>query len=587
MSARVYEYPITLPTHRSVLASQLSPLFEVAKVPLYPYTFFLEPQQPPTLQTYKFWALENAHIRALVAPDFGGRVYSLRDKHLKTPAGHAGPGAELLYDNRSVKPYTIEPRMSWISAGIEFNFPVAHSHTSMERVGSRAYELGDRAYVEVGETERRLGLTWVVRLSLGPDDRFLTQETFLHNPSVRPGKWHLWSNAGVEGWADTEFMYPPANVVVHGSRDEKNVWPGNWSKIGDREGMLGLFWLDQQALYFGAFQHRYGHGLMHLADPAVVPGMKLWTFGKEGTEEWAHLLSDDNRGYAEVQSGAFKTQEEFGNMKPGESAYFIEFWRGAASVKDYHDAPLPHPHLSAPPPRWFGMEHIPEAQVWLHLLAAHRENAPSRIPLYDPAGTDWPPTGLELEAALRWAAEHRKSYRTALGTWLAARGDYKSACAALDETADPFGKRVRGLMAWRYERDLKSARKYFEQAAFTEPGFQLDYDALLAHLGCHADRAAVLAKFERKDYRVLEREADLLVATGKPQDALKILSGNKWPRQHERFIRSDIWRRARAAVGEAADPVPEDLGEDKLTAGAPTPHGTLDGILRKIPELPT
>jgi hypothetical protein len=169
---------------------------------------------------------------------------------------------------------------------------------------------------------------------------------------------------------------------------------------------------------------------------------------------------------------------------------------------------------------------------------------------------------------------------------MAARGDYKGACEALDEIADPFGKRVRGLMSWRYERDLKGARKHFEQAAFPELGFQLDYDALLAHLGVHAERPGVLDKLEQKDYRVRERQADVLVATGKPQDALKILSGNKWPRQHERFIRSDIWRRARAAVGEATDPVPEDLGEDKLTAGAPTPHGTLDGILRQIPELP-
>lgn len=589
MAARAFPYPLTLPTYRSQLASRLAPLFEGEKAPLYPYTYFVRTEKESRPHTYQMWALENAHIRALIAPELGGRVYSLRDKRLRTPEGREGPGAELLYDNRSIKPYRIEPRNSWISAGIELNFPIAHSHTSLEPVASRAYEADGRAYVEVGETERRLGLTWLVRFSLGENDTFLTQETFLHNPTPRSCQWHFWTNAGVDGFDDTEFIYPKATVHVHGSKTERGVWPSDWKFLGDREGMLGLFWIDQTDIYFGAFQHRLGVGLMHLADPAVVQGMKMWTFGKDGTREWADLLSDDHRGYAEVQSGAFKTQEELGTFAPGEGAYFIEFWTGAASPEDYRKAVLPKPKLTAPPPQWFGMEHIPEARRWLALDIAHQRNAPSEIPEYDPAETDWPPTGMELEAALRWAAGHKKIYRTALGTWLAARGKYKDATAALEGSTDPCGMRVQGLMAWRFEKDLPKARRLFESLDLIDIGHLLDHDALLSHCGDHAARAKVLARIDADDSRTAERQAHLLVATGRPQEALDLIMKRKWWRRHERFILTDIWRRAQAALGQPQDPVPDHLGEDKVPPAdqAPTPHGPLDGVLRRLPELPT
>lgn len=588
MSARAYEFPLTLPTYRAELASRLAPLFVMGKAPLYPYTGFVRTAREAQPKTYRMWALENRYIRALVAPELGGRVYSLRDKRLRTPEGRSGPGAELLYDNSAIKPIRIEPRSAWISAGIEFNFPVAHSHTSLEPVASRAYEADGRAYVEVGETERRLGLAWVVRLSLGPGDTCLTQETFLLNPTPRPAKWHFWTNAGIDGFDETEMVYPPAEVFVHGSKGQKNRWPAEWSRIGQREGMLGLFWIDQKEIYFGAYQHPLGVGLMHLADPALVPGMKLWTFGRKGTYEWAKLVSDNQRGYAEVQSGAFKTQEDFGQLAPGERKYFVEFWTGAASVDEYAKAELPRPELPAPPPRWFGMEHIPEARRWLALLEAYRKRAPSEIPAYAPAEIDWPPTGLELEEALCWAAGHQDAYRTALGTWLAARGKYPEASRALAGCTDAYGRRVEGILAWRCERDLPKARALFEQVELDDIGHLLDHDALLAHLREHAARTPVLARLDRQEGRVIERLAHQAVALSRPQEALDLLMGRPWQRQHEHFVRTDTWRRARAALGLPQDPVPEHLGEDPVppAAQAPTPHGPEDGLLRRLPDLP-
>ncbi|HTL53802.1 MAG TPA: DUF5107 domain-containing protein, partial [Planctomycetota bacterium] len=551
--------------------------------------------------TYKMWAIENDYLRAIVAPELGGHLWSLRDKRIPTPQGKhlpaavrkaqaSGPGAEILFSNSAVKPYVVEPRNTYISSGIEFNFPVAHSHTSSDPVASRAYLENGRAVVEVGETERRLGTQWVIRLSLGEKDTFLTQQSFLHNPTRRPAKWHLWSNAAVDGFPDTEFIYPPGKIIVHGSKDEFAQWPMDWKAIGDREGMLGLFWLDHTEIYFGAFHPQYGHGLMHLADPKIVTGTKMWTWGGEGTKHWAELLCDDGRGMAEVQSGAFKTQEEYGLFQPGEGAEFIEFWTSARSRDDYTKAELPRPKIDLPPPKWFGNEHIPEVQRWLKVEAAMRKNAPSELPTYNPADKDWPPTGLELEAALRWAAKHNDTYRTALGTWLAAREQFDAANRVLKNSQDDQGKRLEGLMIWKAEKNAAKAVEIYNCTDFSDRSYLFEYDALLAHLGRHADREPILRKLgayaDKKWYPedLIEHWAHQLVGLGQFQAAIDLLiNRDKWQRWHERFVRTDIWRRARAGLGLPQDPVPEMLGEDSVppVTQSPTPVGTLDGLLRQ------
>lgn len=601
MSLRVYEFPMTLPTHTPPVVTTLAPVFERGKVPLYPYTKCAAPTDPPVLKTYKMWAIENDFLRAIVAPEIGGHLWSLRDKRLKTPQGKSlpaasrkaqasGPGAELLFSNSAVKPYVVEPRNTYISSGIEFNFPVAHSHTSSDPVAFRAYIEAGRAVIEVGETERRLGLSWVVRLSLGETDTFLTQQTFLHNPSRRQAKWHLWSNAAVDGFDDTEIMYPPAKIIVHGSKNDYARWPMDWKALGDREGMLGLFWLDHTDIYFGAWQPQYGHGLMHLADPKVVQGVKMWTWGKEGAKRWAELLCDDGRGIAEVQSGAFKTQEEYGHFQPGEGAEYIEFWTGATSREDYTKAELPRPKINLPPPRWFGNEHIPEVQRWLKVEAAMRKHAPSELPAYDPADKDWPPTGLELEAALRWAAQHQPAYRTALGTWLAAREQFEAANRTLQNSTDPYGQRLEGLMAWKAEKNAAKAVAIYARSKFDDRSYLLEHDALLAHQGQHAEREPLLRRLgayddkQWKNEEVMEHLAHQLVGLGKFQEALDVLEKREhWTRWHERFVKTDIWRRARAGLNLPQDPVPEQLGEDPVPpiSAGPTPIGTLDDLLRQ------
>lgn len=87
---------------------------------------------------------------------------------------------------------------------------------------------------------------------------------------------------------ENEFLHPPHRVLVHDDRVTEAPWPGeglNWNRHARQ--MTAFFWKPGSAPHFGAFHHDLGHGLMHLAEPAQVPGKKVWTYGVGRHRAWA------------------------------------------------------------------------------------------------------------------------------------------------------------------------------------------------------------------------------------------------------------------------------------------------------------
>jgi hypothetical protein len=64
--------------------------------------------------------------------------------------------------------------------------------------------------------------------------------------------------------------------------------------------------------------------------------------------------------------------------------------------------------------------------------------------------------------------------------------------------------------------------------------------------------------------RVTEHRADLALALGQPGETLRLLRSIAWPREHQRYVRTTLWKAAQAALGEAVDEAPAFLGEDNL-----------------------
>ena len=91
----------------------------------------------------------------------------------------------------------------------------------------------------------------------------------------------------------------------------------------------------------------------------------------------------------------------------------------------------------------------------------------------------------------------------------------------------------------------------------------VELDELYAELGLTRERRVLLGSAPPHRL-VTERRADLALATGDPAGAIRLLEGTDWPREHQRYVRTGLWRRASAALGGPAAPVPDSLNEDNL-----------------------
>src|SRR5260221_3030740 len=190
----------------------------------FPYTSYGDTEATPVPLAFRMVILENESLRVEVAPELGGRVYRLYDKRIER---------EILFSNPVVKPVRILPIWAFISGGIEFNFPIAHSPTSIAEVGCTTGQTGDYGFVRVGEREARTGMEWVVELGLVEGVPALVQRTALRNRSGADHPWMLWSIGAVRSTEHTEFVHPPHRVLGHDDRlTDRNV-PGdglNWDR---------------------------------------------------------------------------------------------------------------------------------------------------------------------------------------------------------------------------------------------------------------------------------------------------------------------------------------------------------------------
>ena len=165
---RVDESTRTIPYYAPAPLTQL-PLF-CHREHLFPYTSYGDTSPVAVPRAIRMVRLENEFLRVEVAPELGGRVYSLFDKRI---------GQEILFSNPVIRPVRILPIWAFISGGIEFNFPIAHSPTSIATVGCATGRTDDYAFIRVGEREARTGMEWVVELGLSAGSPALVQRTAL------------------------------------------------------------------------------------------------------------------------------------------------------------------------------------------------------------------------------------------------------------------------------------------------------------------------------------------------------------------------------------------------------------------------
>lgn len=538
----ITESTVTLPYHQPEPLTSLPLLYH--REHLFPYTSYGDTASAPVDRQFRAVILENATLRVTVLPELGGRVASLFDKRIQR---------EILFRNPVVKPVRILPIWGFISGGMEFNFPIAHSPTSIATVGCQTGRTSDYAFIRVGEREARTGMEWVVELGLWRDEPGLMQRSAFRNATRRAHPWMSWTITAVRSTLETEFVHPPHRVLVHDEQVRESPWPGpglQWDRTHQQ--MTALFWKPSSAPQLGVFHHDLGFGLMHWADPAQLPGKKVWTYGHGCHRDWGRATTVGDRSYAELESGPLLDQSEKPLFQAGGVLRLEESWwpvHERACCDNFQPPRCPLPDWPEP---WLGWKHSPWQAAWEQFRA---EGGP--LPTFPVA------TGLELEEPLRRALTRDLAAAEPLALWLAFHERPQDALAVLEAAPAPTARRLEGLIRWRALGDPAAAMASLRRGPLTEPFAIAELDECLAAMGLHGEREMLLA--DAPPHRLLtERRAQLALQLGRPEETLRLLEASAWPREHQRYVRTELWQSARAALGLPALPIPEHLHEDSL-----------------------
>ncbi|HTB00227.1 MAG TPA: DUF5107 domain-containing protein [Bradyrhizobium sp.] len=288
-------------------------------------------------RAFKGYVLENSYLKATLLPEFGGRILSIIYK----PTGH-----EQLYRNQVGVPYGMKGGTfyyDWmmVYGGIFPTFPDAeHGKTWLKpwefRVVKQsadevtvAMSLKDDFAYSVAPPRFRPGSTGIeatTYVTLKADRAALDTRVVLKNPQARAIDYEYWTcttlapgsdpnnpkaTGGAEIIAPIEAYTTPrwsatlaegdASLGPGRSRFENLRYFRNWPVAGiayaapDMGG--GRFW--------GVINHDNEEGIIRIADNAVTPGLKMWTWGFPSMANATDPRKDPNpaQPYVELWAG--------------------------------------------------------------------------------------------------------------------------------------------------------------------------------------------------------------------------------------------------------------------------------------------
>ncbi|MFN7938944.1 MAG: DUF5107 domain-containing protein [Bryobacteraceae bacterium] len=288
---------------------------------IYPYSKRISFTNVARPVAWRALTLENEYLRCTVLPDVGGHLYGCLDKL---------SGKQMFYNNPDLRWDWISLRGAWAAFGIELNFPVAHSWVTVSPVDFAAAEMVDGAgSVWVANTDRVTGMRWNVEFVLRPGAALLEQVVTLENRTPQRRRYYWWANAEVrEEDRRTSFVFPTYLMAPH-DFSQVFTWPSpraglDLTEVGNFAEDASYFTHGSREPFFAAYQPTTRLGVAHYADPAEVPGKKLWTWGPNDYPR--RTLSRDGSKSIEIQAGLFENQQTFGYLAPFETRRFTEYW---------------------------------------------------------------------------------------------------------------------------------------------------------------------------------------------------------------------------------------------------------------------
>ncbi len=303
----------------------------------YPNKVVLRVDRTQTVdKEYEVVILENRYVRVEILPSIGGRIYSALDKTT---------GYDFFYKQHVIKPALIGVFGSWVSGGVEFNWPFHHRASGFMACDYALETLSDGSVVchlsEHEPTDRMKGMVSVI---LPPDGKWFETRMRLYNRTNRAHSFLWWENAAVPVNEDYQIFFPPdvtyvnfhylksrttyplaGNGIYNGIPmvEERDI---SWHK--NTRPATSYFASASSYDFFGGYDHGKRCGVVHIGDHHVTPGKKMFTWGyNQLSRSWENALTDTDGQYAELMAGSYSdNQPDFAWLEPYETKEFSQFW---------------------------------------------------------------------------------------------------------------------------------------------------------------------------------------------------------------------------------------------------------------------
>ena len=280
--------------------------------------------------------LENEYISVVILPEIGGRIYSATDKTT---------GYDFFYKQHVIKPALIGVLGSWISGGVEFNWPFHHRASGFMPCDYTVEKYDDGSVAchlsEHDPIDRMKGMVSVI---LRPDCKYLETKMRLYNRTDTTRSFLWWENAAVPVDENYQIFFPEdvtyvnfhylksritfpiaANGVFNGipMKEARDI---SWHK-NTREA-TSYFASASDYDFFGGYDHAKRCGVVHIGDHHISPGKKMFTWAyNQLSKSWENALTDTDGQYAELMAGSYSdNQPNFSWLAPYETKEFSQYW---------------------------------------------------------------------------------------------------------------------------------------------------------------------------------------------------------------------------------------------------------------------
>ena len=300
-------------------------------------------------KSYRCITLENEYLKLEILPELGGRIYSALDKTT---------GYDFFYKQHVIKPALIGCLGSWISGGLEFNWPFHHRASTFMPVDVFVERTASQGVVvwlsEHDPIDRMKGM---VGICLEPGQAIFETRMRLCNRTPLRHSFLWWENTAVPVNEAYQIFFPPdvSYVQFHYKRSI-TTYPVASNALGVYNGIrypqdtdismhkntrqpTSYFCAPSQYDFFGGYDHGRQCGVVHVANHHISPGKKLftWAYNQLATS-WENALTDEDGAYAELMAGSYSdNQPDFSWLEPYETKCFSQFWFpvGALGVPTY------------------------------------------------------------------------------------------------------------------------------------------------------------------------------------------------------------------------------------------------------------